>query len=60
VSAFTESVVEQAAPAWLEAAGWQVRNGAAIAPDVLAVERRDYGDCNVGLDRRATDAEKII
>jgi type I restriction enzyme R subunit len=32
VSAFTESVVEQAALAWLESTGWVVRNGAEIAP----------------------------
>jgi type I restriction enzyme R subunit len=30
--AFTESVVEEAALAWLESAGWQVRSGAEIAP----------------------------
>ena len=29
--AFTESVVEQAAPAWLESIGWRFRNGAEIA-----------------------------
>ena len=28
----TESVVEQAALAWLESAGWSVLNGADIAP----------------------------
>jgi type I restriction enzyme R subunit len=39
VSAFTESVVEQAALAWLESAGWSVRNGAAIAPGEPAAER---------------------
>ena len=32
MSAFTESVVEQAALAWLESTGWTVRNGAEIAP----------------------------
>jgi hypothetical protein len=42
-SAFTESVVEQAAPAWLEGIGWPVRNGTDIAPDGPAAERRDYG-----------------
>jgi len=31
MSAFTESVVEQAALAWIESTGWSVRNGAAIA-----------------------------
>jgi type I restriction enzyme R subunit len=39
MSAFTESVVEQAALAWLEAAGWQVRNGAEIAPGEPGAER---------------------
>ena len=29
---FTESVVEQAALAWLENIGWTVRNGTEIAP----------------------------
>jgi hypothetical protein len=32
VSAFTESVVEQAAFAWLESTDWVVRNVAEIAP----------------------------
>jgi type I restriction enzyme R subunit len=39
----TESVVEQAAPAWLESVGWSVRHGAEIAPGELAAERSDYG-----------------
>jgi type I restriction enzyme R subunit len=30
--AFDESVVEQAALAWLESVGWQIRNGAEMAP----------------------------
>ena len=42
-SGFTESVVEQAALAWLESVGWQVRNGAEIAPGEIAAERDDYG-----------------
>jgi type I restriction enzyme R subunit len=54
MSAFTESVVEQAALAWLEAAGWQVRNGAEIAPGEPAAERDDYGQ--VVLARRLRDA----
>lgn len=29
---FTESVIEEAALAWLESVGWQVRNGDEIAP----------------------------
>ena len=39
----TESVVEQATLAWLEASGWQVARGPEIAPDVPAAERADYG-----------------
>ena len=38
----TESVVEQAALAWLESAGWSVHHGAEIAPGELAAERSDY------------------
>lgn len=37
----SESVVEEAALAWLEPAGWQIRNGAEIAPGELAAERDD-------------------
>jgi type I restriction enzyme, R subunit len=43
VSAFTESVVEAAALAWLESVGWRVRNGAEIAPGEPAAERDNYG-----------------
>ncbi len=43
MTAFTESVVEEAALTWLERAGWRVRNGAEIAPDEPAAEREDYG-----------------
>ena len=40
MTAFTESVVEEAALAWLESAGWQVRNGAEtylapLSPEVV-------------------------
>jgi type I restriction enzyme R subunit len=54
VSGFTESVVEQAALAWLESAGWQIRNGAEIAPGEPAAERSDYGQ--VVLGQRLCDA----
>ncbi|MCC7080410.1 MAG: type I restriction endonuclease subunit R [Burkholderiales bacterium] len=54
MSGFTESVVEQAALAWLESAGWRVRNGADIAPGEAAAERTGYGQ--VVLDRRLRDA----
>jgi len=54
LSGVTESVVEQAALAWLEAAGWQVAHGPDIAPDMPAAERTDYGE--VVLARRLRDA----
>jgi len=50
----TESVVEQAALAWLESVGWQVRNGTEIAPGEPAAERDDYGQ--VVLAQRLRDA----
>src|SRR5574337_1324671 len=43
MTSFTESIVEQAALAWFESVGWQVRNGAEIAPGEPAAERDDYG-----------------
>jgi hypothetical protein len=42
--AFTESIVEEAALAWLESAGWQIAHGPEIAPDIPVTERRDAGD----------------
>ena len=51
---FTESVVEQAALAWLESIGWMVRNGAEIAPGELAAEHADYSQ--VVLQQRLRDA----
>ena len=54
MTSFTESVVEQAALAWLESVGWQVRNGAEIAPGEPAAERDDYGQ--VVLAQRLRDA----
>ncbi len=38
-----ESVVEQAALAWLESLGYVVRHGPDIAPGELIAERQDYG-----------------
>jgi len=52
--AFTESVVEQASLAWVEASGWQIAHGPDIAPDGSAPERADYAD--VLLDGRLRDA----
>ena len=50
----TESVVEQAALAWLESVGWQVVNGTEIAPGEPVAERESYGE--VFLERRVRDA----
>ena len=50
----TESVVEQAALAWLESVGWAVAQGPDIAPGTLGEERADYGA--VVLERRLGDA----
>ena len=50
----TESVVEQAALAWLEGLGWNVAHGPGIAPDTLGAERAEYGE--VVLERRLRDA----
>ncbi len=51
---FTESTVESAALAWLEAAGWQVAYGPDIAPGMPAAERVDYSE--VVLPQRLRDA----
>lgn len=51
---FSENVVEEAALAWLESAGWSVLNGADIGPGEPAAERDHYGQ--VVLPRRLRDA----
>ena len=43
MSAITESVVEDAALAWLEGCGWDIAHGPDIAPDTPGAERADYG-----------------
>jgi type I restriction enzyme R subunit len=50
----TESVVEEAALAWLESAGWQIVQGPDIAPEMPAAERADYGE--TVLSQRLRDA----
>src|SRR6266511_5944062 len=40
---FTESVVEDAALAWLESLGYTVKHGPEIAPEELFAERDNYG-----------------
>jgi len=42
MTAFTESTVEAAALAWLEAAGWQLAHGPDIAPDMPASDQSVY------------------
>ena len=54
MTTFTESVIEQAALAWLESVGWQVRNGNEIAPGEPAAERDDDG--RMALGQRLRDA----
>ena len=54
MSSFSESTVEQAALAWLEAIGWRVAHGPDIAPDQPLAERTDYGE--VVLAQRLRDA----
>jgi len=39
MSGFSESVVEQAARAWLESVGWSIRNGADISPGEIGAGR---------------------
>ena len=54
MSKFAESVVEDAALAWLASLGWTVVHGPDIAPGELAAERTDYG--LVVLEQRLRDA----
>lgn len=44
MSPFTESVVEDAALAWVESLGYGIKHGPDIAPGELAAERADYGE----------------
>ena len=54
VTGVTESVVEQAALAWLEGLDWRIAHGPGIAPDTLGAERVGYGE--VVLEQRLRDA----
>ena len=51
---FTESEVEEAALAWLEAIGWSITHGPDIAPDTPGAERAGYGE--IVLEQRLRDA----
>ena len=50
----TESVVEQAALAWLEGLGWRITHGPDISPDTPGAEREDYSE--VVLEQRLRNA----
>jgi type I restriction enzyme, R subunit len=54
VTGFAESVVEDAALAWMGDLGWTVINGLDIAPDTAGSERTDY--TQVILEGRLRDA----
>ena len=54
MTAFTESVVEEAALAWLAELGYTVRLGPTLAPGEPAAERADYAQ--VVLERRLRGA----
>ncbi len=54
MSAFTESIVEEAALAWLESLGYAILHGPDIAPGEPFAEREDYGQ--VVLERRLRQA----
>lgn len=65
MTAFTESTVESAALAWLEAIGWRIAHGPDISPagDTLTLalsqrERESYGD--VVLAQRLRDALALL
>jgi len=53
-NSFSESVVEQAALAWLESIGYLILFGPEIAPGMPAAERENYGQ--VVLERRLRQA----
>ncbi|MEX0827994.1 MAG: type I restriction endonuclease subunit R [Haliea sp.] len=53
MTAFTESIVEEAALEWLGSAGWQVAHGPDIAPDTSAAERADFGEVVLAARLRA-------
>lgn len=55
-TAFTESVVEDAALGWLDALGYDVKHGPAIAAGQPGAERRDPGYRDVVLEQRLRDA----
>src|ERR1700722_5362919 len=55
-AAFTESVIEEAALAWLQSLGYEVLSGPDIAPGEPAAERSDPNYRDVVLERRLRQA----
>ena len=53
---FTESVVEDAALAWLGGLGYAIKHGPEIAPGEIFAERSDPTYRDVVLERRLRDA----
>jgi len=58
IGRFSESVVEDAALAWLAELGWAVKHGPEIAPGELFAERKEYGDV-VLLERFRTALQRL-
>lgn len=49
MTSFTESVVEDAALAWLESIGYTIKHGPEIGPEEIFAERSDYGQVVLGI-----------
>ena len=60
MTSFTESIVEDAALAWLEALGYGVLHGPDIAAGMLGAERSDPSYRDVVLERRVRDALTLL
>ncbi len=63
---FTESIIEEAALAWIEGLGYAVLDGSEIVPDMPGVERTEPNYHDVVLPKlisgevRVKDAERFI
>jgi len=54
---FTESIVEDAALAWLESLGYTIKHGPEIAPGELFAERENYAQAVLAAGLMATRAK---
>lgn len=57
MTAFTESVVEDAALAWIESLGYTIKHGPEIALGELLAERMDYGQVVLAARGQAVNAK---